>query len=158
MKFSCVLSCFVQFGAEENKCTQWISYFQLGYFLLVAEYYCHNSDHRLSGRRARSSLEPGHSRARYFPRDMLLLMTTARETAWRLLKISSSLNWLILWVSPDSWGFPMASAASQAYTVYRRSLAYIEQMSFRLRNSNSRMARTSLIDCEGLESEKKKAC
>ena len=29
-------------------------------------------------------------------------------------------------------------------------------MSFRLRNSNSRMARTILIDCEGLESEKKK--
>ena len=49
----------------------------------------------------------------------------------------------------------MASDASQAYTVHRRSLAYIEQMSFRLRNSNSRMARTILIDCEGLESEKK---
>ena len=49
----------------------------------------------------------------------------------------------------------MASAASQAYTVHRRSLAYIEQMSFRLRNSNSWMARTILIDCEGLESEKK---
>ena len=48
----------------------------------------------------------------------------------------------------------MASAASQAYTVHRRSLAYIEQMSFRLRNSNSRMA-TILIDCEGLESEQK---
>ena len=31
-------------------------------------------------------------------------------------------------------------------------------MSFRLRNSNSRIARTILIDCEGLESEKKKAC
>ena len=51
----------------------------------------------------------------------------------------------------------MASAASQAYTVHRRSLAYIEQMSFRLRNSNSRMARTILIDCESLESEKKHA-
>ena len=49
----------------------------------------------------------------------------------------------------------MASAASQAYTVHCRSLAYMEQMSFRLRNSNSRMARTILIDCEGLESEKK---
>ena len=49
----------------------------------------------------------------------------------------------------------MASAASQAYTVHRRSLAYIEQMSFRLRNSNSRIARIILIDCEGLESEKK---
>ena len=51
----------------------------------------------------------------------------------------------------------MASAASQAYTVHRRSLAYIEQLSFRLRNSNSRMARTILIDCEGLEKEKKKS-
>ena len=28
------------------------------------------------------SLEPGPSRARYFPRDMLLLTTTARERAW----------------------------------------------------------------------------
>ena len=36
-----------------------------------------------------SSLEPGPSRARYFPRDMLLLTTTARERAWRLLKIHS---------------------------------------------------------------------
>ena len=35
------------------------------------------------------SLEPGPSRARYFPRDMLLLTTTARERAWRLLKIHS---------------------------------------------------------------------
>ena len=38
---------------------------------------------------ARLSLEPGPSRARYFPRDMLLLTTTARERAWRLLKIHS---------------------------------------------------------------------
>ena len=37
------------------------------------------------------SLEPGPSRARYFPRDMLLLTTTARERAWRLLKITSPL-------------------------------------------------------------------
>ena len=36
-----------------------------------------------------TSLEPGPSRARYFPRDMLLLTTTARERAWRLLKIHS---------------------------------------------------------------------
>ena len=35
------------------------------------------------------SLEPGPSRARYFPRNMLLLTTTARERAWRLLKITS---------------------------------------------------------------------
>ena len=37
------------------------------------------------------SLEPGPSRARYFPRDMLLLTTTARERAWCLLKITSPL-------------------------------------------------------------------
>ena len=36
-----------------------------------------------------ASLEPGPSRAWYFPRDMLLLTTTARERAWRLLKIHS---------------------------------------------------------------------
>ena len=35
------------------------------------------------------SLEPGPSRARYCPREMLLLTTTARERAWRLLKIHS---------------------------------------------------------------------
>ena len=38
---------------------------------------------------SRCSLEPGPSRARYFPRDMLLLTTTARERAWRLLKITN---------------------------------------------------------------------
>ena len=32
---------------------------------------------------------PGPSRPRYFPRDMLLMTTTARERAWRLLKILS---------------------------------------------------------------------
>ena len=37
------------------------------------------------------SLEPGPSRAWYFPRDMLLLTTTAQERAWRLLKITSQL-------------------------------------------------------------------
>ena len=45
------------------------------------------------------SLEPGPSRARYFPRDMLLLTTTARERAWRLLKITSP---LIGWFDGDS--------------------------------------------------------
>ena len=34
-----------------------------------------------------TSLEPGPCRASYFPRYMLLLTTTARERAWRLLKI-----------------------------------------------------------------------
>ena len=46
-----------------------------------------------------NSLEPGPSRARYFPRDMLLLTTTARERAWRLLKITSP---LIGWFDGDS--------------------------------------------------------
>ena len=39
----------------------------------------------------RVCLEPGPSRARYFPRDMLLLTTTARERAWYLLKIISQI-------------------------------------------------------------------
>ena len=46
-----------------------------------------------------NSLEPGPSRARYFPREMLLLTTTARERAWRLLKITSP---LIGWFDGDS--------------------------------------------------------
>ena len=37
-----------------------------------------------------SSLEPGPSRARYFPRDMLLLTTTARERAWPRREISAA--------------------------------------------------------------------
>ena len=45
------------------------------------------------------SLEPGPSSARYFPRNMLLLTTTARERAWRLLKITSP---LIGWLDGDS--------------------------------------------------------
>ena len=51
------------------------------------------------------SLEPGPSRARSFPRDMLLLTTTARERAWRLLKITSP---LIGWFDGDS-PFPVIS-------------------------------------------------
>ena len=46
-----------------------------------------------------ASLEPGPSRASYFPREMLLLTTTARERAWRLLKITSP---LIGWFDGDS--------------------------------------------------------
>ena len=46
-----------------------------------------------------TSLEPGPSRARCFPREMLLLTTTARERAWRLLKITSP---LIGWFDGDS--------------------------------------------------------
>ena len=42
-----------------------------------------------AGSRSTVSLEPGPSRARYFPREMLLLTTTARERAWRLLKITN---------------------------------------------------------------------
>ena len=42
------------------------------------------------------------------------------------------------------------------HCVHRRSLAYKEQVSFCLRNSNSRRARTILIDRKGLEIKKKK--
>ena len=48
-------------------------------------------DRSLRSAHDRDSLEPGPSRARYFPRDMLLLTTTARERAWRLLKITGPL-------------------------------------------------------------------
>ena len=44
-------------------------------------------------------------------------------------------DWLIRWGFPDFWGFPRVSAASRSYTVYRRSLAYREQMFFRCRSS-----------------------
>ena len=54
---------------------------------------------RFVGCKFRLSLDPGPSRARYFPRDMLLLTTTARERAWRLLKITSP---LIGWFDGDS--------------------------------------------------------
>ena len=91
---------------------------------------------------------------------MLLLTTTAREWAWRLLKISSSLIGWFLGFSPifgvSPWRAPLRRRTLYVHA-HRRSLhRYIEQMSFRLRNSYSRMARTILIDCEGLESEKKK--
>ena len=56
-----------------------------------------NSAHCTCG--CMSSLEPGPSRARYFSREMLLLTTTARERAWRLLKITSP---LIGWFDGDS--------------------------------------------------------
>ena len=50
-----------------------------------------------------SSLKPAPSRARYFPRDMLLLTTTAREMVWFLLLN----NWpQIGRFDEDSRGFP----------------------------------------------------
>ena len=63
------------------------------------------------------SLEPGRSRARYFPRDMLLLTTTARGRAWRFTKNNWPVDWLIWWGFPESWGFPLASAALLVYPV-----------------------------------------
>ena len=73
------------------------------------------------------SLETGPSRARYFPRDMLLLTTTARERAWCLAftKNNWSADWLTWWGFPDSWGFPLVSAALLVYCVHHRSSAYI---------------------------------
>ena len=67
------------------------------------------------------SLEPGPSRARYFPRDMLLLTTTARERAWRLLKISSSLiGWFL--------GFPPILGVSPWRAPLRRRTLYIVEV------------------------------
>ena len=63
-----------------------------------------------------ASLEPGPSRARYFPRDMLLL-TTARERAWYLLKISSSLIGWFDGVSPILGVSPACASALDAYDV-----------------------------------------
>ena len=40
----------------------------------------------------KSSLEPGPSRARYFPRDMLLLTTTARESLSRAVVVNSNMS------------------------------------------------------------------
>ena len=88
------------------------------------------------------SLEPGPSRARYFPRDMLLLTTTARERAWRLLKITGPvIGWLdggspILGVSP--WLAPLSCCTLYIVEVQRTS----EQLFLRLRNSNSQMSST----------------
>ena len=85
----------------------------------------------LASNQALPALDTSHATCCYWRR----LLGKAR--AWLLLKYLAS--WLAdSTMFPDSWGFPMASAVSQAYTVHRRNLAYKEQMSFRLRNSNSR--------------------
>ena len=82
-----------------------------------------------------TSLEPGLSRARYFPRDMLLLTTTARERAWRLLKITGP---LIGWSDGDSpnpgvspW-FAQLSWCTQYIVEVKRTS---KQLFLRLRNS-----------------------
>ena len=51
----------------------------------------------------------------------------------------------------------MVSAALQVYPVHRRNLAYIEHLFLRLRNSNSQIASTILVDGEGPECEKQLA-
>ena len=77
-----------------------------------------------------TSLEPGPSRARYFTRDMLLLTTTARERAWRLLKITGP---LIGWLDGDSpipGVSPWLAPALLVYRVHRGSSAYIRAALF----------------------------
>ena len=66
------------------------------------------------------SLEPGPSRARYFPRDMLLLTTTARERAWYLLKITSP---LIGWSGGDS---PIPGVSPRLAQLPGRTLYIVE--------------------------------
>ena len=67
-----------------------------------------------------ASLEPGPSRARYFPRDMLLLTTTARERAWYLLKITSP---LIGWLGGDS---PIPGVSPRLAQLPGRTLYIVE--------------------------------
>ena len=67
-------------------------------------------------------------------------------------------DWLVWWGFPDSWGFPLVSAAIQMYPVHCRSLAYMEQLSFRLRNSNSPMAPTILLIDRGRKVCRKAVC
>ena len=83
-----------------------------------------------------ASLEPGPSLARYFARDMLLLTTTARERAWRLLKITGP---LIGWLDGDSpipgvspWLAPLSWCTVYIVEVQRTS----EQLFLRLRNGS----------------------
>ena len=57
----------------------------------LAESIKHRASRRFGAAGSSPSLEPGPSRARYFPRDMLLLTMTAQERAWRLLKITGPL-------------------------------------------------------------------
>ena len=102
----------------------------------------------------RFSLEPGPFRARYFPRDMLLLTTTARERAWRLLKITGP---LIGWLDGDSpipgvspWLAPLSRCTVYIVEVQRTS----ELIFLRLQNSNSQMASTIVVDREGVVCEK----
>ena len=85
---------------------------------------------------------------------MLLLTTTARERAWRLLKITGPLiGWLdgdspIHGVSPRL--APLSWCMLYIVAVQRTS----EQLFLRLQNSNSQMASTILVNREGVECEK----
>ena len=54
-------------------------------------------------------------------------------------------DWLIRWAFPNSWGFPYVSAASRAYTVHRRNLAYKKQRLFCFRSSEHACRSSSSI-------------
>ena len=57
-------------------------YSSLIYRVVTMEYRTGDRGDACISSRSALSLEPGPSRARHFPRDMLLLTTTARERAW----------------------------------------------------------------------------
>ena len=103
----------------------------------------------------------GPSRARYFPRDMLLLTTTARERAWRLLKITSP---LIGWFDEDSpipgispWLAPPSRCALYIVEVQRTLCSCL--FVFEIRTVASTLHPSiRLVDREGVESVWKAAC
>ena len=110
--------------------------------------------------RVHNSLEPGPSRARYFPRDMLLLTTTARERAWRLLKITSP---LIGWFDGDSpipgispWLAPLSRCTLYIVEVQRTLCSCL--FVFEIRTVASTLHPSiRLVDREGVECEKQHA-
>ena len=87
---------------------------------------------------------------------MLLLTTTARERAClAFTKNNWPADWLIWWRFPESWGFPLVSAAFLVYPVHRRSLAYITAAV----SSSSKFEQSDgidgiLVDRESVECEK----
>ena len=107
------------------------------------------------------SLEPGPSRAWYFPRDMLLLTTTARERAWRLLKITGP---LIGWFDGDSpipgispWLAPLSRCTLYIVEVQRTLCSCL--FVFEIRTVASTLHPSiRLVDREGVESVWKAAC
>ena len=85
---------------------------------------------------------------------MLLLTTTARERAWRLLKLSGP---LIGWLDGDSpipevspWLAPLSWCTVYIAEVQRTS----EQLFRRPGNSKCEMASTNVVDREGVVCEK----